>query len=263
MPDLSGKVAIVTGAATGLGAATARTLARYGASVVVAGHSKDGADLVAKDINASGGTAIGVGVEVTDEEQVVAMVRTAVTEFGGLDFLDNNAAGTREDTMGSDLDVVNVPVEVWDRTMAINLRGPFLGCKYAIPEMLRRGGGSIVNVSSAAGLAAERTRVSYGVSKAGLHGLTRHVANAYGKQHVRCNAIALGMILTEAGSKNVPPPMLKRLEDHNALPRLGRSEDVAEIVAYLFSDASSFITGTVIPVDGGFTSHLPALVDSE
>jgi NAD(P)-dependent dehydrogenase (short-subunit alcohol dehydrogenase family) len=165
--------------------------------------------------------------------------------------------------MGSDLDVVNVPVEVWDRTMAINLRGPFLGCKYAIPEMLRRGGGSIVNTSSVAGLVAERVRVSYGVSKAGLHGLTRHVANAYGKQNIRCNAIALGMILTESGSKNVPAPMLKRLEEHNALPRLGRSADVTEIVAYLFSDLSSFVTGTVIPVDGGFTSHLPALVDAE
>ena len=263
MPDLNGKVAIVTGGATGIGAATSLTLARYGASVVVAGHHKDGAEIVAERIRSAGGRAIGVGVELADESQVAAMVETAVDEFGGVDGLHNNAAGTREDTMGSDLDVVNVPVEVWDRTMAINLRGPFLCCKYAIPEMLKRGGGSIVNASSAAGLAAERTRVSYGVSKAGVHALTRHVANAYGKQNIRCNAVALGMILTEAGSKNVPPPMLKRLEDHNALARLGRTDDVAELVAYLFSDAGSFITGAVIPVDGGFTSHLPALVDSE
>jgi NAD(P)-dependent dehydrogenase (short-subunit alcohol dehydrogenase family) len=263
MGDLTGKVAIVTGGATGLGAATAQTLARHGASVVVAGHRKDGAEAIAERIRSDGGKAIGVGVDVTDERQVAEMVQAAVSEFGGVDALHNNAAGTREDTMGSDLDVVNVPVEVWDRTMAINLRGPFLGCKYAIPEMLRRGGGSIVNTSSVAGLVAERVRVSYGVSKAGLHGLTRHVANAYGKQNIRCNAIALGMILTESGSKNVPAPMLKRLEDHNALPRLGCSADVTEIVAYLFSDLSSFITGTVIPVDGGFTSHLPALVDAD
>jgi NAD(P)-dependent dehydrogenase (short-subunit alcohol dehydrogenase family) len=263
MPDLRGKVTVVTGGATGIGAATARTLARYGASVVVAGHRKDGAEAVAQEIRSSGGLAVGVGVEVTDEDTVAAMVGAAVTEFGGVDALFNNAAGTREDTMGSDLDVVNVPIAVWDLTMAINLRGPFLCCKYAIPEMLRRGGGSIVNSSSAAGLAAERTRVAYGVSKAGLHGLTRHVANAYGKQNIRCNAIALGMIITDAGSKHVPPPMLKRLEDHNALPRLGRTDDVAEIVAYLFSDAGSFVTGAVIPVDGGFTSHLPALVDDE
>jgi NAD(P)-dependent dehydrogenase (short-subunit alcohol dehydrogenase family) len=263
MPDLGGKVVIVTGAATGIGAATSTTLARYGASVVVAGHRKDGAELVAERIRAAGGAAIGVGVEVTDEQQVAAMVTAAVDEFGGVDALHNNAAGTRDDTMGGDLDVVNVPVDVWDRTMAVNLRGPFLCCKYAIPQMLRRGGGSIVNASSAAGLAAERTRVSYGVSKAGLHSLTRHVANAYGKQNIRCNAVALGMILTESGADHVPPPMLKRLEDHNALPRLGRTDDVAEIVAYLFSDAGSFITGAVIPVDGGFTSHLPALVDSD
>ena len=104
---------------------------------------------------------------------------------------------------------------------------------------------------------AERIRVSYGVSKAALHGLTRHVANAYGKQNVRCNAIALGMILTEAAERNVKPEMLAYLEEHNALARLGRTSDVAEVVAFLFSDEASFITGEVIAVDGGFTSHLP------
>ena len=124
----------------------------------------------------------------------------------------NNAAATK---MHRDHDVVNVSTEVWDETMAINLRGPFFGCKYAIPEMLKRGGGSIVNTSSAAGLKAERIRVAYGVSKAALHGLTRHVANAYGKQNIRCNAIALGMILTEAAERNVKPEMLTYLQEHN------------------------------------------------
>jgi NAD(P)-dependent dehydrogenase (short-subunit alcohol dehydrogenase family) len=258
MPDLRGKVAIVTGAASGIGKTTSETLARHGASVVVAGHSLAGAEEVAADIRARGGTAIAVGVDVTDEEQVRAMVGAAVSEFGGLDALHNNAAATK---MGRDHDVVNVSTEVWDETMAVNLRGPFFGCKYAIPEMLKRGGGTIVNTSSAAGLKAERIRVAYGVSKAALHGLTRHVANAYGKQNIRCNAIALGMILTEAAERNVKPDMLAYLEEHNALARLGRTNDVAEVVAFLFSDEASFITGEVIAVDGGFTSHLPALVD--
>ena len=187
-----------------------------------------------------------------------AMVGAAVAKFGGLDCLHNNAAATK---MHRDSDVVNVATEVWDETMAVNLRGPFFGCRYAIPEMLKRGGGAIVNTSSAAGLKAERIRVSYGVSKAALHGLTRHVANAYGKQNVRCNAIALGMILTEAAERNVPEEMLTFLETNNALARLGKTADVAEVVAFLFSDEASFISGEVIAVDGGFTSHLPALVD--
>jgi NAD(P)-dependent dehydrogenase (short-subunit alcohol dehydrogenase family) len=261
MPDLKGKVAIVTGAASGIGAATAQTLARYGASVVVAGHRLDGAEVVAKEIRADGGVAVPTGVDVTEEEQVAGMVQVAIREFGGLDALHNNAAGTRMETMGNDLDVVHVNTAVWDLTMSINLRGPFLGCKYAIPEMLKRGGGTIVNTSSAAGLAAERTRVSYGVSKAGLHALTRHVANAYGKENIRCNALALGLIMTEKAQQTMTPPMLDVLTKHNALDRLGRTGDVAEVVAFLFSDLGAFITGTVIPVDGGFTSHLPALVD--
>jgi NAD(P)-dependent dehydrogenase (short-subunit alcohol dehydrogenase family) len=258
MPDLSGKVAIVTGAASGIGKTTAQTLARHGASVVVAGHSMDGAEAVASEIRAQGGAAVAVGVEIADEQQVKAMVEAAVTNFGGLDCLHNNAAATR---MHRDTDVVSIDTEVWVDTLAVNLTGPFFGCKYAIPEMLKRGGGAIVNTSSAAGLQAERIRVSYGVSKAALHGLTRHVANAFGKQNIRCNAIALGMIMTEAAERNVPAPMIAALEENNALARLGRTEDVAEVVAFLFSDQASFITGEVISVDGGFTSHLPSLVD--
>jgi NAD(P)-dependent dehydrogenase (short-subunit alcohol dehydrogenase family) len=235
-------------------------LARYGASVVVAGHRREGAEALAKQIRADGGIAAAIGVDVAEEAEVAAMVAFAVSEFGGLDALHNNAAGTRSDTLGSDLDVVNVSTAVWDLTLAINLRGPFLGCKYAIPEMLKRGGGSIINTSSSAGLAAEATRVSYGVSKAGLHGLTRHVANAYGKQNIRCNAIALGLIVTEHTGGNLTPAMLDVIKRQNALDRAGRTDDVAEIVAFLFSDLGSYVTGAVIPVDGGITSHLPAMV---
>jgi NAD(P)-dependent dehydrogenase (short-subunit alcohol dehydrogenase family) len=112
-----------------------------------------------------------------------------------------------------------------------------------------------------AGLAAARTRLAYAVSKSGLHALTRHVANAYSKQIIRCNALALGMILTDKGAHNMTPAMLDLLTEHNALARLGRPDHIAEMVAFLFSDLASFLTGTVIPLDGGFTSHLPVLVE--
>jgi len=259
MPDLSGKVAIVTGAATGIGKITCETLARYGASVVVAGHSKNGADAVAADIRAKGGRAIAVGVDVTDEDLVKAMIGAAVSEFGGLDALLNNAGVNK--LLMDDLDVVNADPKVWDQILDVNVKGPFLGCKYAIPEMLKRGGGTIVNVSSTAGLKAERgTRVAYGVSKSGLLGLTRHVANAYGKQNIRCTAIALGTIMTETVEQTVKPEVLKMLEEQNALARLGKPSDVAELVAFLFSDNASFLTGEVIAVDGGKTSHLPGVL---
>src|ERR1700677_3339801 len=228
MPDLSGKVAIVTGASSGIGKTTSQVLGRYGASVVVAGQSKHGAEEVAAEIRAQGGIAVAVGVDMNDEKQVKAMVGAAVTAYGSVDALHNNAAATK--IVGQDSDVVNVATEVWDETMAVNLRGPFFCCKYAIPEMLRRKGGSIVNTSSAAGLKAERIHVSYGVSKAALHGLTRHVANAYGKQNIRCNAIALSMILTESSVENVRPETLTVIERHNALARLGKTNDVAEVV---------------------------------
>lgn len=257
MPDLKDKVAIVTGGATGIGAETCRTLARYGASVVVAGHRREGAEALAEEIRADGGIAVATGVDVADEEQVAAMVALAVDEFGGLDALHNNAAGIRGSTMGNDLDLVNVSSEVWDRTMAVNLRGPFLGCKYAIPEMIKRGGGAIINTSSVTGLSAESSRVAYGVSKSGLHGLTRHVAYAYGKQNIRCNALAVNMVVTEQWHKTLTPEIIDAIKQQNALDRYGRTEDVAELVAFLFSDLGSYVTGTVIPVDGGVLSHLP------
>lgn len=256
---LNDRVAIVTGAASGIGRATALALAQAGAAVVVADLNEDGAQTVAKQIEARGQRARGQGVDVGDEAAVAAMVEAAVESFGGLDILHNNAADSDPALMGRDGPIADLDAEVWDRTMRINLRGPMLGCKYAIPRMLERGGGAIVNTSSASGLTGDETRAAYGASKAGLQSLTQYVATQYGKQGIRCNAIAPGVIATAALAANVPAEQIAIYEANTLAPRLGRPEDIAAAVVFLASPAAEFITGQILSVDGGLLAHHPAV----
>jgi NAD(P)-dependent dehydrogenase (short-subunit alcohol dehydrogenase family) len=258
---LAGRVAIVTGAASGIGRATALALAAEGAAVVVADLVGDGAERVAREIAAAGGRAAAQQTDVADEGSVAAMIEAAVKSFGGLDVLHNNAAATDPALLSGDLELTAMEVAVWDRTLAVNLRGPMLGCKHAIPRMLERGGGSIVNTSSAAGLAGDLVRAAYGASKAGVDSLTRYVATQYGKRGIRCNSIAPGVIATPALAANVPPEQIDAYERSHLTPRLGRPEDIAKVVAFLASDDAAFITGQVISVDGGLLAHHPSFAD--
>jgi len=255
--DSATRVAIVTGAASGIGRATARALAAEGLAVLVADLDAEGAERVVADIAAAGGTAAAQRADVEQEESVRAMVDAAVSRFGGLDVLHNNAAASAPEIMGRDLDLAEMDVDVWDRTLAINLRGPMLGCKYAIPRMLERGGGVIINTSSASGLVGDLSRAAYGASKAGLDSLTRYVATQYGKRGIRCNAIAPGVIHTPALAQNVPAEQLAVFERSHLTPRLGQPEDIAAAVVFLASDGGAFITGQTLSVDGGLLAHHP------
>ena len=261
MGRLDGKVAIVTGAASGIGQATARRLTEEGAAVVVADINGDGARAAVEELERAGAKALAYEVDVSEEEGVRGMVRAAVEAFGGLDVLHNNAADLSEGTIGRDLAIVEMDVAVWDQTMAVNLRGPMLGCKHAIPAMLERGGGSIVNTSSGAALAAEPIRAAYAASKGGIVSLTRSVATMYGKQGIRCNAIAPGLVQTPAIRANMTPEQVALFERHHLAPRLELPEDIANMVVYLASDEAVWITGQTIPVDGGISAHNPAYAD--
>lgn len=261
MNRLDGKIGIVTGAASGIGRATAHALAREGASVVVADIDAEGAASVADAISASGADAIAQRVDVSDEVDVAAMIAAAVDAFGGLDILHNNAAAIGGKGAGADRDVASIDVDVWDRTMAVNLRGVMLGCKHALPPMLARGGGSIINTSSGSAERGDLMLSAYAASKGGVNTLTFYVAAQYGKQGVRCNAIAPGLILTHPKENFGGEAYVAMLEEHHLTPRVGEADDIANAVVFLASDEASFITGQILRVDGGILSHAPPIAD--
>lgn len=258
MGELSGKVAIITGAASGVGAATASLMAARGASVVVADINDRGAQEIVASIEAAGGRAVGCCVDVRNEDSVRAMVDAALTAYGRLDILHNNAAALGADVLGRDLDLVTMTVELWDTTMAVSLRGVMLGCKYALPPMLEQGHGVILNTTSVAGQTGDVKRAAYGSAKAGVDTLTKYVATMYGKQGIRCNAIAPGLIMSPPAIANLTPAMLDATLRNRLLQRAGTPADVAAMAAFLASDDAGFITGQTFNVDGGVLAHHPA-----
>jgi NAD(P)-dependent dehydrogenase (short-subunit alcohol dehydrogenase family) len=254
MDGIAGKVAVVAGGATGIGAATAARLGKEGARVVVGDLSEDGARATAARISGAGGIALPVTFDIADELAVAALFEAAVDAYGGVDLLYNVAADMTERGLRGDTDVLTVDLAVWDRTMTVDLRGYLLTIRHAIPLMLARGGGAIVNTSSGAAFVGEAERVCYAVAKSGITALTRHVASGWGKRGIRCNAIAPGLVLTET-VRNGPhfADMERTILEVTRSPRLGDPADVAGMVAFLFSDDGAWINGQVIAVDGGNT----------
>ncbi|MCU1363975.1 MAG: 3-oxoacyl-(acyl-carrier-protein) reductase [Acidimicrobiaceae bacterium] len=256
--SLQNKVAIVTGAGSGIGKATAERLALEGVAVIVADIQDETAKATAETITAQGGKAAPVHVDISSEEQVEAMVARAIELFGGLHILHNNAA--RLSGVGSgDKDVTRMESSVWDSFMAVNLRGPMLCCKHAIPRMLESGGGSIINMSSTAALSAQQTRLAYAVAKRGVNALTQHVATAYGKDGIRANSICPGPVQTEGFMAHVSPEYSAILRDNVLTPYVGEPSDIAALVAFLASSESRYINGQIISADGGMLIHYPTM----
>jgi NAD(P)-dependent dehydrogenase (short-subunit alcohol dehydrogenase family) len=248
-------VAIITGSASGIGRATAHRLAAEGAAVAVVDLDFDGALTVAKEIAGAGGAATAVQADVSSEPAVAAAIEETVGRFGRLDVLHNNAAILAPDVFGRDADITALSVEVWDRTMAVNLRGVMLGCKHAIPAMLATGGGSIINTSSSSALAGDTVRAAYAASKAAVIALTRSTATMYGKRGIRCNAVVPGVVISAQNRGALSARQLRIWEQNCLVPYLGEPADIAAVVAFLASDDSRYITGQAISVDGGSLAH--------
>jgi NAD(P)-dependent dehydrogenase (short-subunit alcohol dehydrogenase family) len=248
MGQLENKVVLLSGGGSGIGRATAVALARDGATVVIGDVDLRRAEEAASIVTDAGGAAIAVRCDVRSEESIVSFVSRATTEFGGIDGVDHNASWTHPRL---DTDATEVDLGVWTRVLETNTRGALLLARHAIPSMIERGGGSIVNISSGTGDIGESTRVAYGVSKAAINQLTRHLASRYGRDGIRSNAIAPGFILTDTAEANVPQVVQDRLASGNPMRRAGTPEDIANAVVFLLSDAASYINGQVIHVDGG------------
>ena len=252
MRGLEGKVAVVAGAAPGnIGAATAVRLAEEGTAVAVADLNESAARAVVDEIEASGGKAIARSFDISDEVSYKELIDVTVSEFGRLDGLFNVAADLSPGTLAQDSDVLSVPVDVWRHTIDVTLTGYMYGIRHALPIMIGQGSGSIVNTMSTSVWMGEDSHVAYQAAKAGLYGLTRHTATLGGKHGVRCNSVAPGVILTGAALANTTEEYREEILASVRSHRLGVPEDLAAMVAFLFSDDGAYVTGQTILVDGG------------
>lgn len=245
---LEGKVIVVAGGG-GIGNELARRYASEGAAVALGDLDGSMARSVADEITASGGVAMGIELDGADDESLAAAVALTVSRFGGLDGFHANFANFN-DGMGG-IDVLTIPMDIFDDVMRVNARGFVLCTRHAVPEMLKRGGGSIVYTSSGAAHQKQGVRVAYMMSKAAEHALVRHVATRFGPDGIRANAIAPGVVAHKRFWEVMPPEEAEGFKANIPIGRLGDPTDIAAMGALLMSDEGSFITGQVISVDGG------------
>ena len=251
MDRFTGKVVVVAGGASGMGAETSRRLAREGAAVAVGDINLAGAEQVAAEITAAGGKAVSAEFDLADEASVEALMQKASDVYGGIDAMFAVAADLSDETVRADTNAVEIDIEVFDRILRTDLRGYLFCCRYAIPRLLERGGGAIVCTSTDGTFNAQPSRVAYCAAKAGVTTLVRHVAARWGREGIRCNAVSPGLIQTPPALRQLTPEFRDAALARVLSTRLGEAADIAGCVAWLLSEDADWVTGQVISVNGG------------
>jgi NAD(P)-dependent dehydrogenase (short-subunit alcohol dehydrogenase family) len=251
LSKLDGKVVLVCGGATGIGAATVRRLCEEGARVGVGDRNIDGAQVLVDDLVGTGADAAAWAYDQAEEASIKALVVSAVTYFGQLDGLFANAADMQ--VLLQDGDILSNDIQIWERTLSVNVTGTAMVLRAALPHLLDQGGGSVVLTSSSASTAGEAERPAYAASKAGINALCRHVASRWGREGIRCNAIAPGLVITEQLEQNMPPEFLEKLLKSSRSIRHGEPMDIAATVAFLMSEDGAWVNGQTWHVNGGAT----------
>lgn len=250
MKTLTDKIALITGAGSGIGKAAALLFANQGAKVIVSDIQEDHGKSVVEEIQKSGGNAIFFKCDTSVAAEQEAMVKFALDTFGQLDIAVNNAG------IGGPLAPTGeYPLEAWQKVLDVNLSGVFFGMRYQIPAMLKSGGGSIVNIASILGNVGTRFSPAYVATKHGVVGLTKAAALEYATQNIRVNSIGPGYINTPLLTSALDPETIKQVESLHPMDRLGKSEEVANLILFLASSNSSFVTGSYYPVDGGYLAQ--------
>ncbi|MCW3039101.1 MAG: glucose 1-dehydrogenase [Solirubrobacterales bacterium] len=257
MDRLLGKTAVITGAGSGIGRASALKFASEGAAVAVTDIVAESALAVAEEVRSAGGTAVGFRVDVADDEALKELVDRPVREFGRLDIRFNNALTTAAGKKKRDVDFLEFDPAVFQEIVQVNVLGGVVAAKYALPHMLERGNGCILFTSSTSSLGGDVAQFSYGASKAMVNWYVQTIATVYGKRGIRCNAVVPGVIETPAMKAWASPEMNAAFMALQNVPRLGRPEDIANLACILASDEAEFMNGALYKCDGGMTAPLP------
>jgi NAD(P)-dependent dehydrogenase (short-subunit alcohol dehydrogenase family) len=249
---LKGKVIVFAGAGA-IATGTARLLGAGGSRLVVGDIAEAAAERAVRAAREAGGDGVAIAADISSEADVKTLIDLAVTTYGRLDGLFNVAAAIAPEQIRRDTNAVDIDLAVWRHVIDVNLTGYLLTLKHALPHMITGGGGSVVNTMSGAAYAGMNDKVAYSVSKAGVGALTRHVARRYGKEGVRANAVAPGLVLKEQARMGTSPEFQRQILTATPAARHGTAEDIGATVAFLFSDLSGWVTGQVLSVDGGTT----------